>query len=275
LFIAAMMALFPFSAIADESLAIYGLRGYAYTYSPLPSNGFHFQTGGIYSRFDEKIEKRDGHIWAVPVSFTYGNGEWWEIAAATHWESWENTNHDVNESGIGDIFVGTKFRFLGSEKRTPLALSLMPYVLIPTGNRDKSIGDLYGYNPSTDDDFSYGVNLLLGKQWGRFYLAGNIGVNYVDTDLTGIEKDGVFLGLALEYQVSETFMVYAEFVNTENKLEIECDPCITENTEDDLREIGAGLVWLYGKWGLKIHGGTGLTDTTPNIRGIGLINLNF
>ncbi len=151
----------------------------------------------------------------------------------------------------------------------------MPYLLIPTGNRDKSVGDLYGYNPSTDDDFSYGVNLLLGKQWGRFYLAGNIGINYVDTDLTGIEKDGVFLGLALEYQVFETLMVYAEFVNTENKLESECDPCITENTEDDLREIGAGLVWLYGKWGIKLHGGTGLTDTTPNFRGIGLINLNF
>ncbi len=117
---AAMMLVFTFSAMADESLALYGMKGYAYTYSPLPSNGFHIQTGGIYSRFDEKIEERDGHIWAIPVSFTYGNGEWWEISAATHWESWENTNYDVNENGTGDIFLGMKFRFLGSEKRTPL-----------------------------------------------------------------------------------------------------------------------------------------------------------
>lgn len=261
----------PISAMADESLALYGLKGYAYTFSPLPSKGFYAQTGAMYSVFNNGLENGDGHTFAVPISITYGNGEWWEVSGASHYESWENSDIDIDEKGMGDLFVGGKIRLL---KNLP-DISLMPYVLIPTGNRDKGIGDLYYLNPSPDDDVSYGLNLLIGGQINKVYLAANIGINYADTDREWLDTTSMFFGLAAEYQISETWMTYLEFINTGNKNNIDCDTCIDKNADEDLREIGAGLVWLKDKWGFKVHAGAGLTDTSPDFRVMGLVNKGF
>jgi hypothetical protein len=265
----------PASVIADESLALYGPKGYAYTFSPLPADGFYVQVGGMYSMFDGKLEDRDGYIVAVPVSLTYGDGNIWEFALSSHWEYWENTDLDMDERGIGDVFASGKFRLLGAENGMPLDLSLMPYILVPTGSRDKGIGDLYNFNPSPDDDFSYGLNLLLGGQLKRFYISANMGINFADTGITWIESSSFIVGLAGEYQICESLTSYVEFINIENKLDFDCDPCADTYSEDDIREIGAGLVWIYNKWGFKLHAGTGFTDTSPNFRGLGLINLRF
>lgn len=261
--------------MGDESLAIYGLKGYAYTYSPEPSNGFHLQAGVMYSKFEDKIEGRDGDIWAVPFGFTYGNGDVWEFAVAAHWEKWENTNFDVSEKGFGDIFIGIKYRLMGSRTTTDMDLSLMPYVLIPTGNHDKSIGDLYLYNPSDDEDFSYGINLLIGKQWDKVYLTGNVGINFVNTDLDYIDSNTLFVGLALEYRMSQDSTIYLEFMNNENKNKLECGECFGGDVNDDMRELGAGITWKKDEWGFKLHGGFGFTDTSPNYRILGLINRRF
>lgn len=261
----------PVSALADESLALYGLKGYAYTFSPLPSKGLYGQTGAAYSAFTNGLENGDGHTFAIPMSVTYGNGELWEVAGATHFESWENSDLDIDERGLGDLFIGGKIRLL----RDLPDISIMPYALIPTGNRDKGIGDLYYLNPSPDDDLSCGLNLLIGGQVNRFYLAANLGVNYADTDKEWLDSTSVFFGLAAEYQVSESLMTYAEFINTGNKNNIDCDTCIEEDADEDLREIGAGLVWLKDKWGIKLHAGAGLTDTSPDFKAIGLVNRNF
>ncbi len=99
-------------AMADEMLALYGMKGYAYTYSPMIVQGGYVQAGGIYSLF-RNTDNPEGYTWAVPLSFTYGNGKWWEASVATHWEYWENTDVNVNESGMGDVFVGGKFRLMG------------------------------------------------------------------------------------------------------------------------------------------------------------------
>ena len=89
LLISAVMFL-PNPAMSDENLALYGLKGYGYTYSPLTPGGLHVQTGVMYSLFDDKLECREGDIWVAPFSLSFGDGKWWELSAATHWEYWEN-----------------------------------------------------------------------------------------------------------------------------------------------------------------------------------------
>lgn len=270
---------FPLHVRADEMLSLYGMKGYAYTWSPLPADGLHLQTGAMYSIFHQNnLECRDGYIWVVPLSLTYGDGNFWEVSAGTQWEYWKNTDFDVNENGIGDIFLGGKVRILGQEKGMPLDLSLMPYILIPSGDRDKSIGDLYNYNPTGDDEYSYGINLLLGRRWERFYLSGNFGLNHVDSDHDYIDEDTFFLGLTMEYQISETLTSYVEFINNENKNRYNYPQghlCYDSDVGEDIREIGAGIGWVKDEWGVKLHVGTGMTETSPDLRVMALINRSF
>ncbi len=277
----------PSAAMCDESLALYGLKGYTYTYSPLPSDGLNIQTGGMYSRFGgAKLNCRQGYVWAVPFSLTYGDGDRFEFAAASHWEYWENTDDywdnkgiDTDNKGIGDVFLSAKIRLLGQEKgRNFPDVSLMPYILIPTDSRDKSIGDLYLYNPTKEDDYAYGVNLLIGKRWEKLYLAANLGFNYLDSDIEYIENSTYFFGLTFEYQVSESLTSYLEFINNQNKSQENYPKgsyCYDENTDEDIRELGLGFTWLTGGWGMKLHVGTGLSHTAPDIRAMALINRTF
>ncbi len=275
----------PLNASGDENIALYGMKGYAYTYSPLPSDGLHIQVGGMYSLFqdgnlfhDDNLNCRDGYVWYVPASLTYGDGKWWEASVATHWEYWENTDFEVDEKGIGDVFLGAKLHILDQERGMPLDLSIMPYMLIPTGSRDKSIGDIYLYNPTDDDDLSYGLNLLLGLRMNPFYFSVNLGMNYVDTDLEYIEDKTFFLGLTAEYQISETMTTYLEFINNENKNRENYSPsslCYDEDTDDDIRELGLGLVYVKDEWGVKVHVGAGLTSTSPDYRAMAMVNRSF
>ncbi len=283
------------AANGDEMLSLYGLKGYAYTYSPLPADGFHLQTGVMYSLFktgnvfhDDNLNCRDGYVWVAPVSLTYGDGNLWEVSVATHWEYWENTDFDLNEHGVGNLFLGGKVHLISQEKKMPLDISLMPYIVFPTGDQDKSIGDLYRYSPSDDDEISYGANLLIGRRWKRFYLTGNIGVNYMDSDS---DSDTLSYGMAVEYQISESLNSYAEFFNSEHRnttiypKESECDTedlvclnrskCYDENSTEDISELGIGIVWLKGRFGIKLHTGFGMRATSPDIRGIALFNVGF
>ncbi len=271
-------AFIPFApAFSDEMLSIYGLKGYAFVNSPLPADGFHIQTGAMYSIFHERnLERRDGYIWVAPISATYGDAIHWEIAAASHYESWKNTDYDETEKGIGDLVLSGKFAPLNPEKKFAIDFSLMPYILIPIGgDRDKSIGDLYKYSPGGDDDLSCGLNLLLGKRWDRVYLSVNLGVNYLDSSDENLKDITYFAGAAVEYQICETLNSYAEFYNNENKLDVCPEPCYDRDISDDIREIGAGLVWLKNKWGLKLHAGYGLSETSPDFRAMALVNRTF
>jgi len=282
--IVAALLLTIFPAHADEMLALYGMKGYAYVWSPLISQGGYVQAGAVYS-LSRGEDGMDGNSWAVPVSFTYGNGQWWEVSVATHWERWENTDLNFSESGVGDVFVGGKLRLLGTEKNMPLDISLMPYILIPTGSRDKSVIDLYQFNPSTKEDASYGLNLLLGRRWERFYISANLGINYTNSANLGIsyansdesyvKNSTFFVGLALEYQLAENLNTYVEFFNVGNKNDFGCGPCADDSADQDIRQLGVGMVWLKDLWGFKLHAGFGLSDTSPDFRIIALVNRNI
>ena len=281
----------PLTAGADENLSLYGLKGYGHTYSPLPADGLHLQAGGMYSSFGSgKLNCREGNVLAVPISLTVGDGKWWSLAAATHWERWENTHEywddkylngkkvDTEKDGTGDIFLGGKLYLLSQERGMPLDLSIMPYMLISGGNRDKSIGDLYRYSATENDDPAYGGNLLLGRQFGPLYIAGNVGISHAKNDDPDAEENTLFLGLTLEYQIAESVTSYAEIVNVEHKnisVYDESSPCYDEDSDEDIRELGLGIAWVGGQWGVKLHLGAGLTETSPDVRAALLINRTF
>lgn len=136
-------------ARADENLALYGLKGWLYTFSPLVVDGAHLQAGATYSTHENNsLNCREGHIWAMPVSLVYGDGDWWEAGAAVHWEYYKNTDAyydgtdvDRDRSALGDVFLGGKVRLLGQDREgawNAVDLSLMPYVLLPTGERERA-----------------------------------------------------------------------------------------------------------------------------------------
>lgn len=263
-------------ACAEENLALYPMKGYAYTYSPLAADGLHFQASLMYSLYQaSNLKCRDGDIWAIPFGLTWGDGDLLEFTIASHYESWNNTDFDVDESGLGDLFVGGKVRLLGQDRNGVLDLSMMPYFLFPTGDRDKGIGDLFRYNPSEEDEIIYGLNLLIGKRWDRLYTGLNIGINYMGSDEPYVRNRSLLIGAFLEYQIREEMMAYLEFINSENRNTFTCEACTgcyDPDIDQDIREIGIGVSWLAGKWGLKFHVGGGLSKTSPDIRAFLTIN---
>ncbi|MDM8525896.1 hypothetical protein QUF80_21185, partial [Desulfococcaceae bacterium HSG8] len=153
----------------------------------------------------------------------------------------------------------------------------MGYALI-AGDREKAIGDLYLYNPTDEDDNSYGGNLLIGRQMGRVYLSANVGMNYADTDADYIEDQTLFWGLTFEYQMTESLTSYIEFINNENKNRENypsASPCYDEDTDEDIREVGFGITGIKGAWGIKLHAGAGLTSTSPDFRFMTSVNRGF
>ncbi|PIF02945.1 MAG: hypothetical protein CR990_00330 [Desulfococcus sp.] len=282
------------SARADENLAFYGLKGYLFSFSPLVVDGGHAQAGIMFSPYkDNSLNCREGHIWAAPISFVMGDGDWWEAGIATHWEFYENTDAyfdgqdvDTSRSAMGDIFIGGKIRLLGQDqdqfpdqdRGQGIDLSLMPYVLLPTGERDRGIADLYRFVQTDEDHPAWGLNLLLGRRFDQLVLNLNIGLNYMETDDPDKDEMVRFVALAAEYQVKETLTAYLEFVDIENKDEFncaDCSPCYDPDAGDDIREIGVGMDWLKNFWGFKLHLGIGLTDTSPDWRVVALVNRNL
>lgn len=272
-----LFSLMP-SLVKGEPLALYGHKGYAYTFSPLPAGGISIQSGGMYSHYEaNNLKKRDGFIQVVPISLTFGNGDLWELTATTHWEYWKNTDYDIEAKGYGDVFFGGKLLLLSQEKENPLDIAIQAFALTPSENREKSIGDLYLYNPTEEDVQSNGFHILLGKRWEKNYLVGNLGLNNTDTQKDYIKKDSNFYGITLERHLDEERMFYVEFINHENKNRLEntfCYGC-DNDVDQPIRELGMGCVRLLDTWTLKYHVGVGLTKTSPDFRLFILINYNF
>ncbi len=70
-----------------------------------------------------------------------------------------------HQIGLGDTLVGIKWRFLEEEERRP-QLAFYPQAVLPTGNRNKGLGD---------GDPSYLIPLVGQKSWGKWTLYGNLG----------------------------------------------------------------------------------------------------
>ena len=108
------------------------------------------------------------------------------------------------ESGIGDLEVGLKFRFLEGEGARP-ALALTAGATIPTGDEEKGLG-------SGEVDLS--AALVAGFEFKPVNIYLNLGygrLNSADTD--AFEKADIFsASAAVEWAVTEPFALNAEFL---------------------------------------------------------------
>jgi len=122
----------------------------------LPRGGWSF--GLYYNNWDRLIELPDGLgrdddslsvDWnRLSASLGYGFTDRWEVSVAVPYEDYRFDEDDLlfaggadlDESGLGNVRVGTKFRLLGSPGDAS-SLSLNGFVELPTGDEDIASDD--------------------------------------------------------------------------------------------------------------------------------------
>ncbi|PIE71574.1 MAG: hypothetical protein CSA22_01740 [Deltaproteobacteria bacterium] len=274
-----MLFLLSMPAMAGDSIGVYGLNGYGYTGDPVPVEGVYLQIGGMISTYHENnLKCRDGHIMAVPLSISAGNGTHWQLAAATHWERWKNTDFDNDEDGFGDLFVGGSYQMLHADAGHLLDLSLGAHLLVPTGDRDKAIGDLFLFNATDTDDTVAGVNLRIGKSWGDLRLTADLGANKVHAKDEALKDNSWTFGAAAAYTVSDHLTVYTEVFNHHHRnreTPSSDSSCYDPDRKDDIREIALGAFWSQKNWGFKTQIGAGISETSPDMRVMASVNHAF
>lgn len=108
-----------------------------------------------------------------------------------------------SESGLGDIELGVKYRFLNESGGIPMA-GIFPLVLTPTGDDKKGLG-----NGSTQ----VFLPLWLQKNWGDWQT--NFGGGYWINNAEGA-KNHWFFGWEIQKNLSESLMLGGElFYSTE------------------------------------------------------------
>lgn len=141
----------------------------AYPAHPLVSDDTGTQ-GNANWQFEfnaEATSKQDenGHHQYWNATLTRGFGERVDLyvnAPYTHLQ----TRTDDNGTGIGDIEIGMKWRFV---ERGPLSLALKPQLTMPTGNDGRGLGT---------GRVGTGATLLAQADVGRVSLLANAGMAY-------------------------------------------------------------------------------------------------
>ena len=104
-------------------------------------------------------------------------------------------------TGLGDSLFGYKHRLLDEQEAFP-ALLFAFNLRLPTGNRDRGLGD---------DGVDAGLFAVAGKTLGPLTLTWNGGYTFVSRDRT---LDFWTLAGSLEYRLSDTFSLLGESVST-------------------------------------------------------------
>jgi hypothetical protein len=144
--------------------------------------------------------------------------------------------------GYGDTEIGLKYRFVHETDVLP-AIGMFPLVEIPTGNRDKGLGN---------GQAQYFLPLWLQKDFGKWTTYG--GGGYWINPGSG-NKDYWFSGILLQYSFSDIFYLGGEIFHQ------------TADTVDGSDSSGfniGGAVPLTGGFQLLYSAGRGLTNTSSN-----------
>jgi len=188
--------------------------------------------------------------WDFPFGLTYGLVRNLEVGLSFGGYIAEAAHH---ESGIGDLVVGAKWRFLES---SPMGArhALAPSVKLPTADEKDGLG-----SGETDYDLAWLVSWALGDKAGIHY---NLGYTFV-----GGADNVIHYGLAFDYQLVEPIQWVAELFAANEVTEV-WDPAVACNSgfrwfaTDDLTldvAVGtkirgdapdftatAGLTWAFG-----------------------------
>lgn len=173
--------------------------------------------------------------WDFPFGLTYGLVKDVEVGIAFGGQIAETTHR---ESGIGDLGIGAKWRFLESSSMGARH-ALVPIVKLPTADERKGLG-----SGETDYDLTWIVSWALGERMGLHY---NLGYTWIG----GFEKNLVHYGIALDYQLAGPVQWVGE-VYAENEATRIQDADAACNT--GLRWLPTDALMLDVAAGTRIHG---------------------
>jgi len=192
-----------FQAVALAAALLAGLGEHAACWAGPPLVTDDPETpgrGGWEINISNNIERtRDAFLMETPrFDINYGlleNDQWKIEFPVLYLDSDEHGSH----SGMGDLLLGWKYRFLEEKDRQFMA-SIYPQLLIPTGNEGLGLG---GGNVEALFPLQIGRHFLKGK----VFVYGEVGYNVV---LSASEANRWKYGLAAAWGATEHLELMAE-----------------------------------------------------------------
>ena len=185
---------------------------------PVDVRHSEFEAGAVYSG------DSDCDHWDFPVGLNYGMVPNLEVAAGFggQFEERDEVLDDgrkdrCSESGLGDLVLGAKWRFLQESSWGPRQ-AFVPCVKFPTADEDKGLG-----SGETDYDLTWVASKSIGGSLGLHVNAGYSWIGGTEAD------DVVHYGAAVDYQLVDTVQWVGE-VFAEKELNDDVDTVVQYNT---------------------------------------------
>lgn len=106
--------------------------------------------------------------------------------------------------GLGDTLVGIKWQFLEEERRRP-QIAFYPQAVLPTGNRNRGLGD---------GKPSYLIPFVAQKSWDKWTLYGNLGYT---VQMAKDSRNFWYSGVVLNRDISERLKLGLELFGNSKK----------------------------------------------------------
>ena len=214
---------------------------------PLDPGQFEFEAGADYGH------DSDCKHWDFPLGLTYGVVPSLEMGAGfggqfeERMEVLEDTGTEERhaESGMGDLCLAAKWRFLSS---CPLGArhALAPSVKFPTSDKDKGLG-----SGETDYDLTWIASRSIGESAGVHL---NLGYSWIG----GPDDDVLHYGVAADYQLVDAVQWVGE-VFAEKAL---------EGGTETIVQYSTGFRWNpVESLTLDIAGGSRISGEGPDFTG--------
>lgn len=190
------------------------------------------------------------HHFDFPLALSYGLIERLEIGVGFGGQLEEREEHDGDrdtESGIGDLELGAKFRFLDQKDFLP-AMSLAPTVKFPTADEDRGLGS---------GEMDYDLTLIVSRSFTDEFAAHfNIGCSWLGDSDDEEFNDVLHYGLAATYAISRQWEPVAEIL-AETPI---------QNDEPTLVGVNVGIRWMANESiTLDAAVGTKLVNDWPDL----------
>lgn len=262
LLLALLLSLVPGWAMAGEQANAPTVTGETGLFTllsgdTLPRGGWSF--GLYYNNWDRLfdipagISRNDNDELSVDwnrlsASLGYGITDRWELSVAVPYEDFDFDEDDIigrpdlDESGLGNVRVGTKFRLTGEPGTDGSKLALNLFAELPTGDEDVA-----------SDDTGFGA----GLDWSYSNWVFAVGYHDIGGDEDSLFSSELTAGLGYAAPISDRFdwitEVAGSFYDADDDAGIELQDSIDLTT--------GGRLWLGGgNWALNFGLRTDLTQ---------------
>lgn len=189
---------------------------------PLEFKQFKVEGGAYYAK-DSGCKHRDfpfGVAAGVFHGLEIGAGFGGQFEERTEIEEHSGEECTTSESGIGDLTLVAKWRFLGESPWLPRQ-AIVPTVKFPTSDKDKGLG-----SGKTDYDLTWIASKSLGKKMGVHI---NVGYAWLGEPTDEEVGDILHYGVALDYRIINPLQWVGE-VYTDKELRSGTDNVVMFNT---------------------------------------------